>query len=125
MVSTFVTFSLLRTSDLGKTIVPGHEGFTFIMPWLKPKTAGLPNFDSGAKVPVLSVTVTEGKTSPPDYLTESELISLVIYHDVFAILQFLTSHNRLRWKRMVLVLMLVFLCTFRMVQYISMIVQKN
>jgi hypothetical protein len=38
----------------------------------------IPDFKQGQTVPVKSVQMNEGKTSPPDYLTESELIGLMV-----------------------------------------------
>lgn len=37
----------------------------------------IPEFKQGEVLTVSNVTLTEGKTSPPDYLTESELIGLM------------------------------------------------
>lgn len=83
-------------------------GFTLIMPWLSFKDTGLPDLDkhigtlyiniqsqlpfsinaerewcydlnAGATFTVAEVKLREGQTSPPDYLSESELIEQVIY----------------------------------------------
>ncbi|KDP32568.1 hypothetical protein JCGZ_13118 [Jatropha curcas] len=53
------------------------EGFTSIMPWLVVSEKNLPQFKKGEKVEVSKVDLFEGKTVPPDYLSESELISLM------------------------------------------------
>lgn len=54
-----------------------QEGFTFIMPWLSMSEKRLPEFIKGDKIEISKVELYEGKTEPPDYLTESELISLM------------------------------------------------
>lgn len=38
----------------------------------------LPEFTEGEIVPVLDAKIADGQTSPPDYLTESELIELMV-----------------------------------------------
>ncbi|GLU09482.1 hypothetical protein SLE2022_263420 [Rubroshorea leprosula] len=53
------------------------EGFTSIMPWLAVNEKRLPQFTIGEKIEVSNVELYEGNTEPPDYLTESELISLM------------------------------------------------
>ncbi|KAK9288869.1 hypothetical protein L1049_017335 [Liquidambar formosana] len=53
------------------------KGFTSIMPWLSVNEKNLPQFTKGEKIEVLKVELHEGNTSPPDYLSESELISLM------------------------------------------------
>lgn len=47
------------------------------MPWLTVKDTDLPPFEANQTYEVTSVELAEGKTSPPDFLSESELISLV------------------------------------------------
>ncbi|XP_040935279.1 uncharacterized protein [Gossypium hirsutum] len=53
------------------------QGFTYIMPWLAINEKNLPQFTKGEKIEVSRVELYEGETSPPDYLSESELISLM------------------------------------------------
>ncbi|KAK4800236.1 hypothetical protein SAY86_025601 [Trapa natans] len=53
------------------------EGFTYIMPWLGISEKNLPQFMKGEKLEVSKVELYEGSTSAPDYLSESELISLM------------------------------------------------
>uniref|UniRef100_A0A2P2LI91 DNA topoisomerase n=1 Tax=Rhizophora mucronata TaxID=61149 RepID=A0A2P2LI91_RHIMU len=53
------------------------KGFTSIMPWLEINEKNLPQFAKGDKIEVSKVELFEGKTVPPDYLSESELISLM------------------------------------------------
>ncbi|KAG7995301.1 hypothetical protein I3843_01G102700 [Carya illinoinensis] len=53
------------------------EGFTSVMPWLAVKEKNLPRFIKGEKIEASKVELYEGSTAPPDYLTESELISLM------------------------------------------------
>ncbi|CAL9040038.1 DNA topoisomerase 3-beta-like isoform X1 [Musa acuminata AAA Group] len=53
------------------------KGFTSIMPWMGVSEKNLPQFKNGDKINILKVDLHEGTTSPPDYLSESELISLM------------------------------------------------
>lgn len=53
------------------------KGFTSIMPWLAVSEKNLPQFAKGDKIEVSKVELFEGQTVPPDYLSESELISLM------------------------------------------------
>ncbi|KAI8538181.1 hypothetical protein RHMOL_Rhmol09G0082200 [Rhododendron molle] len=53
------------------------KGYTCIMPWLAVKENNLPQFTKGEKVKISKVDLYEGETVPPDYLSESELISLM------------------------------------------------
>ena len=60
----------------GKRII--SEGFTSLMPWLKSKDEiKVDMLEKGEQLPVASVEVKEEQTSPPPYLSESDLISLV------------------------------------------------
>lgn len=54
-----------------------HKGFTSIMPWLAVSENSLPAFKKGDSVSIHKVDIYEGSTTPPDYLSESELISLM------------------------------------------------
>ncbi|KAL1358200.1 DNA topoisomerase 3-beta isoform X1 [Arachis hypogaea] len=64
----------------------GHQvtakGFTAIMPWLAVNDKNIPSFTKGQKIEVSKLDLYEGTTSPPDYLTESELISLMEKHGI-------------------------------------------
>ncbi|KAM7277602.1 hypothetical protein ACFE04_004736 [Oxalis oulophora] len=53
------------------------KGFTSIMPWLAVNEKTLPQFVKGERIEVSNVDLHEGSTSAPDYLSESELISLM------------------------------------------------
>ncbi|PNT64880.1 hypothetical protein BRADI_4g34290v3 [Brachypodium distachyon] len=53
------------------------KGFTSIMPWLAVAENNLPTFKNGDTVSIHKVDIYEGSTTPPDYLSESELISLM------------------------------------------------
>jgi len=60
----------------GKRVV--SPGFTAVMPWLLVKDQLLPDMDaSKGSWKLHTLDVTQGQTTPPDYLTEAELISLV------------------------------------------------
>ncbi|KAK6122903.1 hypothetical protein DH2020_043369 [Rehmannia glutinosa] len=53
------------------------KGFTSIMPWLAVAEINIPQFTEGEKIDISRIEVDEGSTRPPDYLSESELISLM------------------------------------------------
>lgn len=38
----------------------------------------IPEFTKGESIPIASLSLPEGKTSPPEYLTEAELIGLMV-----------------------------------------------
>ncbi|GMN59693.1 hypothetical protein TIFTF001_028789 [Ficus carica] len=59
-----------------------EKGFTSIMPWLAVNEKNLPQFTKGEKIEVVRVELYEGSTTPPDYLSESELISLMEKHGI-------------------------------------------
>lgn len=40
----------------------------------------IPEFTKGESVPIASLSLPEGKTSPPEYLTEAELIGLMVIY---------------------------------------------
>ena len=58
------------------------KGFTEIMPWITITDQIIPDFKIGQKVLVGLVDVKTGMTTPPDHLTESELISLMEKHGI-------------------------------------------
>ena len=65
----------------GKT--PIDPGFTSVMPWAAiPADESLPSLKKGAKCNINEVKVAEKQTTPPDYLTESELITLMEKHGI-------------------------------------------
>ncbi|CAI5990792.1 unnamed protein product [Closterium sp. NIES-65] len=53
-----------------------------VMQWLAVRDKGLPTFVQGESVALSAVELYEGRTSPPDYLTESELIGLMERHGI-------------------------------------------
>uniref|UniRef100_A0A453L6U3 DNA topoisomerase n=2 Tax=Aegilops tauschii subsp. strangulata TaxID=200361 RepID=A0A453L6U3_AEGTS len=53
------------------------KGFTSIMPWLAVGENNLPTFKKGDTINIHKVDIYEGSTTAPDYLSESELISLM------------------------------------------------
>uniref|UniRef100_G1QHD0 DNA topoisomerase n=1 Tax=Nomascus leucogenys TaxID=61853 RepID=G1QHD0_NOMLE len=65
----------------GKTVL--SPGFTEIMPWQSvPLEESLPTCQRGDTFPVGEVKMLEKQTSPPDYLTEAELITLMEKHGI-------------------------------------------
>ncbi|GBG76128.1 hypothetical protein CBR_g21876 [Chara braunii] len=52
-------------------------GFTAVMPWGAIRDEGLPDFNQGETARLAEIELHQGRTSPPDYLSESELISLM------------------------------------------------
>lgn len=70
------TFSLT-----GKNVV--EAGFTSVMPWKQVSDDDpLPNFTANEMLTIDDVKLDERHTSPPDFLTESELISLMEKHGI-------------------------------------------
>ncbi|KAL4458501.1 hypothetical protein ABPG75_013366 [Micractinium tetrahymenae] len=59
-----------------------RPGFTAIMPWKAVQNEPLPPLRSGETVPISEVELHQGKTSPPDYITEAELIGLMEKHGI-------------------------------------------
>ncbi|KAJ4827020.1 hypothetical protein Tsubulata_033804 [Turnera subulata] len=76
-VRTKVEFSIAGESFhcVGQRVIV--KGFTSIMPWLAISEKNIPQFAKGERIEVSKVELFEGETSPPDYLSESELISLM------------------------------------------------
>ena len=65
----------------GKNVI--EAGFTAIMPWKRVSDDDpLPSFNTNEVFPIEEVKIDERFTSPPDYLTESELISLMEKHGI-------------------------------------------
>ena len=64
----------------GTTVV--HPGFTAVMHWKSVSPKVLPKVKKGDSVQVKEIEMTSGKTGPPDYLTESELIGLMEEHGI-------------------------------------------
>ena len=52
-----------------------NRGFTEITPWVKISDKLIPDFRKGETYYLSALDVVEGHTTPPDYLTESELLS--------------------------------------------------
>ncbi|KAG2490592.1 hypothetical protein HYH03_010985 [Edaphochlamys debaryana] len=59
-----------------------RPGFTAIMPWRAAATDTLPPLSPGEQLPLSEVELYQGRTSPPDYLTESDLIGLMEKHGI-------------------------------------------
>ncbi|XP_076846010.1 DNA topoisomerase 3-beta-1 isoform X3 [Brachyhypopomus gauderio] len=65
----------------GKTLI--SPGFTEVMPWQGvPLEEALPTCETGDTFTVEEVKLLEKQTSPPDYLTEAELITLMEKHGI-------------------------------------------
>uniref|UniRef100_A0A023F3Y2 DNA topoisomerase n=1 Tax=Triatoma infestans TaxID=30076 RepID=A0A023F3Y2_TRIIF len=65
----------------GKSLV--SPGYTTVMHWqAMHKSDATPTFQVGEELPVTDVKMVECQTSPPDYLTESELITLMEKHGI-------------------------------------------
>lgn len=76
-IRTKVDFSIGGESFHCTGLHVSAKGFTSIMPWLAVNEKNLPKFAIGEKIEVLKIELYEGNTTPPDNLTESELISLM------------------------------------------------
>lgn len=58
-------------------------GFTAVMPWQGiPLEEAMPACESGDTFTVDEIKLVEKQTSPPDYLTEAELITLMEKHGI-------------------------------------------
>ncbi|XP_049825992.1 DNA topoisomerase 3-beta-1 isoform X2 [Aethina tumida] len=65
----------------GKSLI--DPGFTTVMTWHAfGKDEIVPNLTENESVPVKNTRLTEHQTSPPDYLTEAELITLMEKHGI-------------------------------------------
>uniref|UniRef100_A0A8C5EUX9 DNA topoisomerase n=1 Tax=Gouania willdenowi TaxID=441366 RepID=A0A8C5EUX9_GOUWI len=70
-----------RFSCTGKTLI--SAGFTSLMPWQGiPLEEALPTCERGDTYSVDEIKLVEKQTSPPDYLTEAELITLMEKHGI-------------------------------------------
>ncbi|CAM6081712.1 unnamed protein product [Calypogeia fissa] len=69
-----------KFSVSGRAVI--SPGFTAAMPWLAVSDESLPSFTAGESISLREVELHQGRTSPPDYLTESELISLMEKHEI-------------------------------------------
>ncbi|KFD50977.1 hypothetical protein M513_08160 [Trichuris suis] len=64
-------------------VTPVDPGFTKILSWKQiSSTADLPDLKQGEKLRITAVIADEKMTSPPDYLTEAELITLMEQHGI-------------------------------------------
>jgi DNA topoisomerase-3 len=83
---TMATFDVAGEKFEWKGKVSITDGFTAVMPWMKVGNTGsgmmASHMKQDATYPVEKVELTEGRTSPPGYLTESELISLMEKHGI-------------------------------------------
>ncbi|XP_047134051.1 DNA topoisomerase 3-beta-1 isoform X1 [Hydra vulgaris] len=78
-----ITFSINKEvfSCTGKTVI--DPGFTYVMDWQAiPKEESLPSFEINQSLETKDLKLVECLTTPPDYLTESELISLMEKHGI-------------------------------------------
>ncbi|XP_068665941.1 DNA topoisomerase 3-beta [Aristolochia californica] len=74
---TKVEFSSGRESFYCTGVLVLAKGFTSIMPWMAVNEKSLPQFTKREKIKISKIDLYEGSTTPPDYLSESELISLM------------------------------------------------
>jgi len=72
------------------------EGFYKIFPYFKPSINPLPRVRRGAIVYVKNVVVREGKTQPPKRLSEADLLSLMIKHNIG------TDATRARYPKLII-----------------------
>ncbi|GBF93668.1 DNA topoisomerase [Raphidocelis subcapitata] len=59
-----------------------RPGFTAIMPWRAPQSEPLPPLSEGEALPLQGVELVQGRTAPPDQLTEAELIERMERHGI-------------------------------------------
>ncbi|XP_027545379.1 DNA topoisomerase 3-beta-1 isoform X2 [Neopelma chrysocephalum] len=82
-LQTTISFSIgpERFTSVGKVVT--SPGFTEIMPWHSiPLEESLPRCEKGDLFPIGEIKLLEKQTSPPDYLTEAELITLMEKHGI-------------------------------------------
>uniref|UniRef100_F6ST44 DNA topoisomerase n=2 Tax=Ciona intestinalis TaxID=7719 RepID=F6ST44_CIOIN len=80
---TVINFKLAEESFSCTGNSPLKPGFTEVMPWHSINDQQtLPTLTEGGKCEVEKTNLLERKTSPPDYLTESELIMLMEKHGI-------------------------------------------
>lgn len=82
-LQTTISFSIgpERFTCIGKVVT--SPGFTEIMPWHSiPLEESLPHCEKGDLFPIGEIKLLEKQTSPPDYLTEAELITLMEKHGI-------------------------------------------
>ncbi|XP_062446294.1 DNA topoisomerase 3-beta-1 isoform X2 [Rhea pennata] len=82
-LQTTISFSIgpERFTCIGKVVT--SPGFTEIMPWHSiPLEESLPHCERGDVFPIGEIKLLEKQTSPPDYLTEAELITLMEKHGI-------------------------------------------
>eukprot|EP01105_Mastigella_eilhardi_P021985 TRINITY_DN5381_c0_g1_i1.p1 TRINITY_DN5381_c0_g1~~TRINITY_DN5381_c0_g1_i1.p1 ORF type:complete len:301 (+),score=77.00 TRINITY_DN5381_c0_g1_i1:230-1132(+) len=77
VVKTKAAFSVSGEEFRASGLVVKSPGFTAIMPWLSFKGEPMPDLTGVRSVGVENVSLDEGRTSAPDYLTEAELIGLM------------------------------------------------
>ncbi|CEG78805.1 Putative DNA topoisomerase [Rhizopus microsporus] len=81
-VTTTITFSIGQEEFHCKGSRVASLGFASVMHWMGRTDEYIPEFKKGDILDIESVSLSEGKTSPPDYLTESELIGLMEHHGI-------------------------------------------
>ena len=97
-------------------------GFTEVMPWQGiPLEEAMPVCECGDVFSVEDIRLVEKQTSPPDYLTESELISLMEKHGIGQSAQLCSAHTSrpprffyflfLLYTFYVIYLLYLFICT--------------
>ncbi|GLG93365.1 DNA topoisomerase 3-beta [Gryllus bimaculatus] len=82
-LSTTVSFKIGNEnfSCTGKTLL--DPGYTLVMHWQSfGKDETVPTFTKGEAIPIHDAKLVECQTSPPDYLTEAELITLMEKHGI-------------------------------------------
>lgn len=68
---------------LAEYLLFSPPGFTEVMPWQGiPLEEAMPACESGDAFTVDEIKLVEKQTSPPDYLTEAELITLMEKHGI-------------------------------------------
>jgi DNA topoisomerase-3 len=76
------TFEAGKETFTASGITVVRPGYTAIMHWKKVQSEPLPPLTKGETLTMKDVELVDGKTGPPDYLTESELISLMEKHGI-------------------------------------------
>ena len=69
-----------KFSVAGQTVI--DHGWTTVMPHRAIEENPLPEMSKGESIPIANVELHQGKTSPPPYLSEAELIGLMEKHGI-------------------------------------------
>ncbi len=107
-------------SASGKELI--DEGFTAVMRWQGiGEDEQLPVLKRGDRLPVKDLRIVERQTSPPDYLTESELITLMEKHGIGTDASIPVHINNISQRNYVTVIICSIYCSFNSVNTLLLV----